>query len=80
MAIMIISNIFFLSNYSFGMSFVDRIFLKPSSGLLLPVTVVMFAGCIVTFHLEERCQNKEKRKTNKIVIFHDKKENDEHLL
>ena len=82
-AIMIISNIFFLSNYHLGKAFVDRIFLHPSIDLFIPVMTVMFAGCYVSFHLEERTFSRRKKdQTRKgVVIFDDSKDDDQqHLL
>ena len=77
-AIMIISNIFFLSNYHLGEEFIRRIFLSPSFSLFVPLMFIMFAGCYVSFDLEKRFG---RRQTDGRVMFHDNTNEDEqHLL
>ena len=77
--LMVISNIFFLSNFDFGFAFLDRIFLKPYLELFVPLMVVMFSGCHVSFFLEQLDQE---RKTNdrRRVMFSDEEEEEQHLL
>jgi alginate O-acetyltransferase complex protein AlgI len=51
-ALMIISNIFFLSNYEVGIQFLIRIFTHVPIPFL-PTMIVMYAGCRVSFSLKK---------------------------
>lgn len=56
-ALMVISNIFFLSNFEVGLQFLRRVFTHVPVPFL-PVMIVMYAGCRVSFSLSPSVINK----------------------